>query len=58
MDAGDRLPRDIDRAELARFVLTVMEGAQMQAKANKEIDAYDASIAQLRHYFNMLQEHA
>ncbi len=58
VDAGDRLPNDLDRAELARFVLTVMEGAQMQAKANKKIKAYEASITQLRHYFEMLESRA
>jgi len=55
-DAGDRLPRDLDRGELARFVLTVMEGAQMQAKAEKRIEAYDKSVAQLRSYFSCLEQ--
>jgi TetR/AcrR family transcriptional regulator, transcriptional repressor for nem operon len=58
IDAADRLPKDIDRAQLATFVLTVMEGAQMQAKATKTIEAYDASIVQLRRYFNALEESA
>ena len=30
--AADRLPPDIDRARLARFVLTVMEGGILQAR--------------------------
>lgn len=54
-DAGDRLPRDLDRTQLARFVLTVMEGGQMQAKAQKSIEGYDASVTQLRKYFDCLQ---
>jgi AcrR family transcriptional regulator len=54
--AGDRLPPGLDREALARFILTVMEGAQMQAKAQKTLAAYDASIAQLRHYFDCLQQ--
>ena len=57
-DAGDRLPRDTDRAALAQFILTVMEGGVMQARAASSPDAYDASVAQLRRYFDLLQEHA
>ncbi|MCB9865853.1 MAG: TetR/AcrR family transcriptional regulator [Phycisphaerales bacterium] len=48
VDAGKRLPADVDRAALARYVLTVMEGGQMQAKAQKRIEPYDASVAGLR----------
>src|SRR5436190_1060699 len=32
-EAGDRLPADLDREQLAKFVLTVMEGGIMQARA-------------------------
>lgn len=53
-DAGDRLPRSVDRAQLARYVLTVMEGGQMQAKAQKRIEPYDASVAGLRDHFERL----
>lgn len=56
--AGDRLPKDIDRAGLARFILTVMEGGQMQAKAEKRIDPYDASMGQLRNYIECLKSRA
>ncbi len=52
--AADRLPADLDRASLSRFVLTVMEGGIMQARAHKSIEPYDACIAQLRDYFNRL----
>lgn len=57
-DAGDTLPANLDRAELANFVLVVMEGAQMQAKAHRDLAPYDAAIAQLREYFNILQQQA
>jgi TetR/AcrR family transcriptional regulator, transcriptional repressor for nem operon len=55
-DAGDRLPPDLDRAQLARFVLTVMEGGIMQARAAGELGPFDDSVAQLRAYFAALQQ--
>jgi AcrR family transcriptional regulator len=54
-DAGDRLPRGIDREQLAHFVLTVMEGGVMQARAAGSPGAYDDSVAQLRAYFDCLE---
>jgi TetR/AcrR family transcriptional regulator, transcriptional repressor for nem operon len=54
--AGDRLPADLDRHQLARFILTVMEGGVMQARASSSLDAYDASVLQLKEYFRLLQE--
>lgn len=53
-DAGDRLPRDADRDQLATFILTVMEGAVMQARAHGGLAPFDAAIAQLRNYINGL----
>lgn len=55
-DAGDRLPPDTDRDQLARFVLTVMEGGVMQARAAGSAEPYDHSVAQLRAYFECLQK--
>lgn len=52
--AGDRLPPDVDRARLSRFVLTVMEGAIMQARAHGSLEKFDASVAQLRDCFDRL----
>lgn len=57
-EAGDRLPRDVDREQLAHFVLTVMEGAIMQARAASDLGPYDASVAQFRAYVNLLMERA
>ncbi len=54
-DAGDRLPSSVDREQLAVFVLTVMEGAMMQARAARSLAPFDASVAQLRAYFDSLQ---
>lgn len=53
-DAGDRLPRDLDRDQLASTVLTVMEGGLMQARSSRSAAAYDASVGQLRAYFDLL----
>lgn len=50
-DAGGRLPPDLDRDGLAAFVLTVMEGAVMQARVHGSLAPFDASVAQLRDYF-------
>ncbi|MCA9288330.1 MAG: TetR/AcrR family transcriptional regulator [Phycisphaerales bacterium] len=55
-DAGDRLPPGTDTARLSRFVLTVMEGGQMQAKAAGSLKAYDESVLELRRYFDLLLE--
>jgi len=53
-DAADRLPPETDRDHLATFVLTVMEGAMMQAKAHRTLEPFEASVAQLREYFERL----
>lgn len=56
--AGDRLPKSTDRDQLATMVLTVMEGAIMQARAARSFEPYDASVAQLREYIDLLQRQA
>lgn len=53
--AGERLPDTTDRRQLAKLVLTVMEGAIMQARAASALEAFDASVAQLRSYFDLLE---
>ncbi|MFO0972881.1 MAG: TetR/AcrR family transcriptional regulator [Phycisphaerae bacterium] len=52
--ATDRLPPHIDRRALAQFVLTVMEGGIMQARAQRSLEPFDAGIALLRDYFDRL----
>jgi AcrR family transcriptional regulator len=52
--AADRLPPDVDRKALAQFVLTTMEGAVMQARTFRSLEPFDASVDQLRNYFDCL----
>jgi AcrR family transcriptional regulator len=57
-EARGRLPRGTDRTALARFVLTVMEGAVMQARASGSLEPFDASVAELRRHFRLLEASA
>jgi TetR/AcrR family transcriptional regulator, transcriptional repressor for nem operon len=52
--AAGRLPDSVNRAELALFVLTTMEGAVMLARAYHDIAPYDSAVTQLRDYFERL----
>jgi len=54
--ARDRLPRGTDLRKLARFVLTVMEGGLMQARAAGDLGPYDDSVAVLHDYFTALRQ--
>jgi TetR/AcrR family transcriptional regulator, transcriptional repressor for nem operon len=54
-DPRAHLPPDVDRQELAQFVLTTMEGAVMQARTHRTLAPYDASVAHLRRYLSTLQ---
>src|SRR5579864_6180511 len=54
--AGNRIPSRVDLKMLSRFVLTVMEGAVMQARAYRSIEPFDQAVAQLRDYFDRLEE--
>lgn len=56
--AGARLPADLDRHRLAVFVLTTMEGGVMQSRTHRTLDAFDASVASLRDYFDRLEQAA
>lgn len=52
--AADRLAPDTDRAALGEFVLTVMEGAVMQARTYRDIGYFDRNIAVLQDYFTKI----
>jgi AcrR family transcriptional regulator len=53
-DAGERLPEGLNLNTLSKFVLTVMEGGVMQARAHRAIEPFDASVEHLRGYFGLL----
>jgi AcrR family transcriptional regulator len=53
--AADRLPPDVDRRELAQFVLSTMEGGVMQSRTHRTLDAFDAGVRRLRDYFDRLE---
>jgi len=55
-DAKDRLPAGTNLKTLSQFVLTVMEGGVMQARAHREVAPFDASVEHLRGYFALLME--
>ena len=52
--AKPRLSADLNRRELAQFVLTTMEGGVMQARTFRDINYFDAAVRQLRQYFKSL----
>lgn len=52
--AADRMPAGTDRPALARFVLTVMEGAVMQAATHRDLALFDGAVAILRDYLERL----
>jgi AcrR family transcriptional regulator len=56
--AAARLPPDLDRRELAQFVLTTMEGGVMQSRTHRTIHAFDAGVRLLRDYFDRLEASA
>jgi TetR/AcrR family transcriptional regulator, transcriptional repressor for nem operon len=52
--AAERLPADVDRGQLARFILTIMEGGLMQARAANDLQPFDDAVAALRQHVNLL----
>ncbi|MEZ5681840.1 MAG: TetR/AcrR family transcriptional regulator [Erythrobacter sp.] len=53
-DAGDRLPSGTDRRALAEFILTIMEGAIMQARTSRDITLFDRNVEVLRGHLDNL----
>ena len=58
VETGARLPRELDRRELAIFVLTTMEGGVMLARTFRDIGRFDAAVRQLRSHFDALTRQA
>lgn len=58
IEAGDRLPADLDRHMVAILVLNVMEGGVMQSRTHRSLEAFDASVAGLRDYLTRLEQAA
>jgi TetR/AcrR family transcriptional regulator, transcriptional repressor for nem operon len=54
-EAAHRFPAGTDFDQLAQFVLTVMEGGVMQARAHHSIVPFDRSVDQLRRHLDHLQ---
>jgi len=57
-DAADRFPPDTSASDLARLVLSVMEGGVMQARTHRSIEPFDASVNMLRDYVRRLEKDA
>lgn len=55
---GERLPATVDLHALAEFILTVMEGAVMQARTHRDIGVYDRNVATLRAHLDALEQAA
>lgn len=53
--AADHLPPGTDTHAVGQLVLTIMEGGVMQARTHRRLDSFDASVAGLRHYLDLLQ---
>jgi TetR/AcrR family transcriptional regulator, transcriptional repressor for nem operon len=56
--AAARLPHELDRRELAAFVLSTMEGGVMQARTFRDITSFDGAVRQLRALFDRLMREA
>jgi AcrR family transcriptional regulator len=54
VDAGDRLPAEIDRRALATFALTTMEGGVMLSRTYRSLAPFDTAVAQFRDYLARL----
>lgn len=51
----EELPDDADPDEISCLVLSVMEGGVMQARTERSIESFDASVRQLRRYLETLR---
>lgn len=54
-EAADRLPSEIDRQALANQMMSVLEGAILQARISRSPAPFDAAAAHLEHYLRPLE---
>jgi len=57
-DSGEPLPVGAGHAALAGFVISVVEGAVLQARVARSLDPFDASLGELRNYLGLLERPA
>ena len=55
-EMGERLPASTDRPQLAEFILTIMEGAIMQARTFRDIGPFERNVAVLRDHLDTLEQ--
>lgn len=53
-EIAERLPAGLDRDRMASFVLCVMEGGVMLARAHRSLEPFDSAVQYLRDYFDRL----
>ena len=54
----DELEASLRPKRLAEFILTVMEGAVMQARTYRDIGCFDRNIAMLKDHFALVMREA
>ena len=54
--AGDQMPSGVDHISLARFVLSTVEGAILQTRVSRNLDVFDATVAELQRHFRFLRQ--
>lgn len=53
--AGDRLPATVDRTAIAELVVCAVEGAVLAARVNRSLGPFNAVVAQLMNFFDLLE---
>ncbi|MDB4908806.1 MAG: regulatory protein TetR [Gemmatimonadetes bacterium] len=56
LDAGDRLPADLDRRALATLALSTMEGGVMLSRTDRTLTGFDDAVRMFRDYVSRLEE--
>lgn len=56
IETGDRIPADVDRAELAHLIVASLEGAVIAARARHSVEPFDATVSRMKDYLRRLTE--